>query len=78
MRGQIESLPVTCKINKAASKNMQNFIYFSSANFWKQTTKPRLILRNSLKKLERNHSSRQNLGMENFIWIIQNPSKSVR
>ena len=30
MRGQIVSLSITCKINQAASKNMQNFIYFSS------------------------------------------------
>ena len=56
----------TCKAN------------FSSAKFWKQTTKPRLILWNSLKKLERHHSSRQNLGLESIIWIIQNHSKSVR
>ena len=26
-------LSITCKINQAASKNMQNFIYFSSAKF---------------------------------------------
>ena len=32
-RGQIVSLSITCKINRAASKNMQNFIYFSTAKF---------------------------------------------
>ena len=78
MREQFVSLPIICKINKAASKNMQNFIYFSTAKVWKQNTKPRQILWNSLKKLEKHHSSRQKLGMENFIWIIQNHSKSVR
>ena len=56
---------------------MQNFIYFSSAKFWKQTTKPRLILRNSLKKLERHHSSRQILGMENFE-ILYESSKILQ
>ena len=54
---------------------MQNFVYFSSAKFWKQTTKSRLILTNSLKKLEGHHSSRQNLGIENFTWYIQNIQK---
>ena len=33
MHGQFVSLPITCKINKAASENMQNLIYFSSAKF---------------------------------------------
>ena len=77
MRGQFLSLSITCKIIQAASGNMQNLIFFSSAKFWKQITKPSLILWNSLKKLERHHSSRNNLGIENFIWIIQNHSKSV-
>ena len=78
MRGQIVSLSITCKLIQAASKDMQTFIYFLSAKFWKQTTKHRLILWNSLKKLEKHHSSRQKLGMEKFIWIIQNQSKIVR
>ena len=78
MHGQIVSLFITCKINQAASKNMQNFIYFPSAKLWKQTAQLRLILWNSLKKPERHQSSRQNLGTENFIRIIQNHSKSVR
>ena len=44
MRGNILELFVTGKINWAAFKNLQNFIYFSSAKFSKQPTKPRLIL----------------------------------
>ena len=71
LRGQIVSLSITCKINSAASKNMQNFIYFSSAKFWKQTKKkPRQLLWNSLEKFERHPSWRQNLGIENLIWTL--------
>ena len=72
MRGQIVSLFVTCKIDWVASKNMQNFIILAC-----QTTKRRLIFCDSLKRLERHHSSRQNLGIEDLIRIIQNDSKSV-
>ena len=49
MRGQFVSLFITCKINQAASKNMQNFVYLSSAKIWKQTTEHRLTFWNSLK-----------------------------
>ena len=37
MRDKIVRLSVTCKINQTASKNLQNFIQFWSAKFWKQT-----------------------------------------
>ena len=33
MRGQIVSLSITCKINQAASRNVQNFIYFCLPSF---------------------------------------------
>ena len=42
MRGKIVKLSVTCKINWAASKNLQRFVYCSSAKSLKQLTKPRL------------------------------------
>ena len=70
MRRKIVRFSVTFKINWAAFKNLQQFIYFLSAKFWKHTTKPRLILWNFLKTLEKQHSSRQNLGMESLILII--------
>ena len=43
MRGKIVKSSVTCKINWAASKNLQIFFYFPSAKVWKQPTKPRII-----------------------------------
>ena len=51
MRGKIVSLPVTCKINSALSDEVQNSIYLSSANFWKQATKPHPAFWNSSKKI---------------------------
>ena len=65
-RGKVVRLAVTCKNSWAASKNLQNFIYFSSAKCWKKPTKSRLILQNSTEKLERLNSSRQTLGMESW------------
>ena len=40
MPDKIVRLSVNFKINQTASKNLQNVIHFSSAKFWKQTTKP--------------------------------------
>ena len=41
---QFVRLSVTCKINWAASKSLQNFVYFPSPKFWMQPTKPRLLV----------------------------------
>ena len=40
MCGKIVRFSFTREINWAESKNLQILIYFLSANFWKQLTKP--------------------------------------
>ena len=40
MRGHIVNFSITCKNNQAASKNMQNFIYFRLPNFESKLQNP--------------------------------------
>ena len=40
MRDKIVRLSIISNFNSVASKNLQNFIFFSIAKFSKQTTKP--------------------------------------
>ena len=51
MRDKFVSLYITCKITFAAYKNLQNFISFSSAKFWKQNYKFHEILWRNLKDI---------------------------
>ena len=52
-----------------SSKSLQNFIYFASAQFWKQTTKPRLILWSSLKEIT--------AADKIWVWKILNDSSKI-
>ena len=73
-----QNCKVVCvKLIRLRKKAWKISFIFGLPSFVSKLQNSRLILWNFLKKLKRHQNSRQNLGLESSIWIIQNHSRSA-